>query len=144
MIKMSSGRCIHLVKIHTPHFGKARRNKIRNTKIGGMVEKTPILHDLEHHRAESCGHLSQMPICQPAHCAYNTRFSGQSLFLCCLLNVPATSWCISGMDLHRQFYVLPHWDRSCRSDFLPHPVTVYWHRADQSQRWPSNARRLAG
>ena len=59
-------------------------------------------------------------------------------------NVPATIWCISGKDLHRQLYVLPHWDRSCRSNFLPHPVTVYWHRADQSQCWPYNARRLAG
>ena len=44
----------------------------------------------------------------------------------------------------RQFYVLPHWDRSCRSNFPSHPVTVYWHRASQSQRWPCNARRLAG
>ena len=61
-----------------------------------------------------------------------------------MLNVPATCLCISGTDLLRQFYVLPHWDRSCRSNFLPHPVTVYWHRADQSQRWPYNARRLAG
>ena len=26
----------------------------------------------------------------------------------CLLNVPATCECISGTDLHRQFYVLPH------------------------------------
>ena len=43
-----------------------------------------------------------------------------------------------------EFYVLPHWDRSCRSSFLPHPVTVYWHPADQSQRWPYDARRLAG
>ena len=34
-------------------------------------------------------------------------------------------------DLHRQLYVLPCWDRSCRSNSLPHPVTVYWHRADQ-------------
>ena len=24
------------------------------------------------------------------------------------------------------------------------PFTVYWHQADQSQRWPYNARRLAG
>ena len=64
--------------------------------------------------------------------------------LACLLNVPATCQCISGMDLLRQFYVLPHWDRSCRSNFLPHPVTVYWHWADQSQRWPYNARRLTG
>ena len=65
------------------------------------------------------------------------------LFVCWLLNVPATCECISGTDLHRQFYVLPHWDRSCRSNFPSHPVTVYWHRADQSQRWPYNARRLA-
>ena len=42
------------------------------------------------------------------------------------------------------FFVLPHWERSCRSNFPSHPVTVYWHRADQSQRWPYNARRLAG
>ena len=61
-----------------------------------------------------------------------------------LLNAPATCGCISGTDLQRQFYVLPHWDRSCRSNFPPHPVTVYWHRADQSQRCPYNARRLAG
>ena len=62
----------------------------------------------------------------------------------CLLNVPATCQCVWGTDLHRQFYVLPHWDTSCRSKFLPHPVTVYWHQADQSQRWPYNARHLAG
>ena len=31
------------------------------------------------------------------------------------------------------------WDRSCRSNFPSHPVTVYWHRADQSQCWPINA-----
>ena len=48
------------------------------------------------------------------------------------------------MDLLRQVYVLPHWGRCCRSNVLPHPVTVYWHRADQSQCWPYNARRLAG
>ena len=28
--------------------------------------------------------------------------------VCRLLNVPATCQCISGTDLHRQFYVLPH------------------------------------
>ena len=66
------------------------------------------------------------------------------LFVCWLFNVSATCECISGTDLLRQFYVLPHWDRSCRSNFLPHPVTVYWHRANQSQRRPYNASRLAG
>ena len=64
--------------------------------------------------------------------------------ICWLLNVPATCQCISGTDLLRQFYVLPHWDRSCRSNFPSHPVTVYWHRANQSQHWPYNARRQAG
>ena len=27
------------------------------------------------------------------------------------------------MDLLRQLYTLPHWDRHCRSNFLSHPVT---------------------
>ena len=64
--------------------------------------------------------------------------------VCWLLNVPATGQCISGTDLLRQLYVLPYWDRSCRSNVLPHPVIVYWHRADQSQCWPYNVSRLAG
>ena len=36
----------------------------------------------------------------------------------------ATYQCISGTDLLGQIYVLPHRDRSCRSNVLPHPVTV--------------------
>ena len=35
-------------------------------------------------------------------------WGGWGLFVCWLLNVPATCECISGTDLHRQFYVLPH------------------------------------
>ena len=71
--------------------------------------------------------------------AYLTAINAVCLFVGCL-----TSQCISGTDLLRQFYVLPHWDRSCRSNFPSHPVTVYRHRADQSQCWPYNARHLAG
>ena len=56
-----------------------------------------------------------------------------------VVKVPAKCECVSGMDLLRQFYMLPHWDRSCRPNFPSHPVTVYWHRVDQSQCW-----RLAG
>ena len=77
----------------------------------------------------------------------NSRQGHNNRDVCLLVacsNVPATGWCISGTDLLRQFYMLPHWDRSCRSNFLPHTVTVYWHRANQSQRWPYNARRLVG
>ena len=33
---------------------------------------------------------------------------GEGLFACLLINVPATGLCISGTDLLRQFYVLPH------------------------------------
>ena len=43
----------------------------------------------------------------------------------------------------RQVYVLPHWDRSGRSNLLSHPVTEYWHWADQSQPWLYNSRGLA-
>ena len=68
----------------------------------------------------------------------------QFIVVGCLLNVPATCKCILGMDLLRQLYVLPHWDRSCRPNFPSHPVTVYWHQANQSQHWPYNTRRLAG
>ena len=66
------------------------------------------------------------------------------MFVCWLLNAPATCECTSGTDLLWQFYLLPHWDRSCSPNCPSHQVTVYWHRADQSQRWPYNARRLAG
>ena len=61
-----------------------------------------------------------------------------------LLYVPATCWRISGTDLIRQFYVLSHWDRSCRSNFGSHPVKRYWHQAENSHRWLCNFRRLAG
>ena len=36
------------------------------------------------------------------------RGEGVCLFVCWLLNVPATCECISGTDLLRQFYVRPH------------------------------------
>ena len=36
------------------------------------------------------------------------------------------NWCISETDLLRQLYMQPHWDRSCRSNLLFHPITVYW------------------
>ena len=49
----------------------------------------------------------------------------KTVVVCWLFNVPATCECISGTDLLRQFYVLPHYYRSCRSKFPSHPVTVY-------------------
>ena len=60
-----------------------------------------------------------------------------------LLNVSAKCERISGTDLFKQLYVLPHWKRSCRSNYLSHPVTVNWHLVNQSRRWPYVARCLA-
>ena len=39
---------------------------------------------------------------------WHNKLSWECLFVGWLLNVPATCECISGTDLHRQFYVLPH------------------------------------
>ena len=81
----------------------------------------------------------------PVVCVHSVLKYGNSvLFVFWLLNVPATCKCISGTNLLRQFYVLPHWDRNCRPNFPSHPVIVYWHQANQSQHWPYNTRRLAG
>ena len=53
--------------------------------------------------------------------------------LCWLLNIPETCQCISGTDLLN--HVLPYWDRSFWSNLLSHQVTVFWHKANQSQHW---------
>ena len=37
------------------------------------------------------------------------------------------------MNLLNQFYMLQHWDRSGRSNFLSHPVTVHWNLTNQSR-----------
>ena len=41
-------------------------------------------------------------------CRSYDRTDGQGLFVGWLVDVPATGLCISGTDLLRQFYVLPH------------------------------------
>ena len=60
------------------------------------------------------------------------------------VNVPATCECVSGTCLFRQLYTLPHWDRSCRSNFLSHPMTIYWQWADRSQLDPLPGREATG
>ena len=40
--------------------------------------------------------------------AASKRVTCARLFVCWLLNAPATGQCISGTDLLRQVYVLPH------------------------------------
>ena len=101
--------------------------------------------------SEECGQFTQWNGSILAMCYLKCSIMGikwfmvmVGCFLACLTSQQHASVCISGMDLLRQFYVLPHWDGSGRSNFLSHPVTVYWHRANQSQHWPYNARHLAG
>ena len=67
-------------------------------------------------------------------------FRREFCFVCWLLNVQGNKQ----REYQRQFYVLPHWDRSCRSNFQSHPVAVNWHQTNQSHQWPYNARCLAG
>ena len=66
--------------------------------------------------------------------------ANRALFVACLLNVPATCKCISETDLLGQFCLLSHWEKSCRSNLLSHPVTVNWHRASHSWYWPLNVK----
>ena len=35
------------------------------------------------------------------------------------------------VGLNARFTVLPHWDNKSQAHMLTHPVTLYWHRADQ-------------
>ena len=89
------------------------------------------------------GTLSNQPkIVLALNLHFHVMMQHVGCLLACLLNVPATCQCISGTDLLWQFYTLPHWDRSCRSNFQS--VTAYWHRATQSYSWPYNAGCLAG
>ena len=44
-----------------------------------------------------------------------------------LLDDPFTSQHVSVSQNRICWDMLPYWDRSCRSNFLSHPATVYWH-----------------
>ena len=74
------------------------------------------------------------------------RWSGQDA--CSRLSVPSLgvlpriTW-KNENEICRQLYMRPHCDRSCRSNTLPYPITVYWHRISLSQYWPFNNRRRA-
>ena len=55
-----------------------------------------------------------------------TQWSSWISVVCWLLHVPTTFKCISGMDLLRILYMLPHWGRSRGSDLPPHSLFVCW------------------
>ena len=70
-----------------------------------------------------------------ASCQRWTVKATVGLFACWLLNVPAHSSVSQGRICSDNFTYC-HTEIEVASP--SHPVTVYWHRANQSQRWPYN------
>ncbi|GFS19314.1 reverse transcriptase-like protein [Elysia marginata] len=64
-------RCLRKV------VNKTRRDKIRNEVIRAQVGATPVLQHVENQQIKWFGHLMRMPTDQPAHRAYNSRYSGK-------------------------------------------------------------------
>ena len=65
------------------------------------------------------------------HRSLKTKPSNSS-FAGCLTSKQHTSLSQRHICSDSSTWMLPHWDRSCRSNFLPYPVTVYLHQANQS------------
>ena len=55
---------------------KARRDKIRNEVIRDMAGAKPVLQHIKQQQVKRFGHITRMPINQPALRAYNTKYSG--------------------------------------------------------------------
>ena len=86
-IKMTCGKDIVLkLSLGTTHMYRVRNDNGEQVGLGTK-------HARHEKRCTRIGH---------------TKLERNCLFVSWLLNVPATCECISGTDLHRQFYVLPH------------------------------------
>ena len=68
------------------------------------------------------------------------KWTNRKLVVCQLLNIPAACLVCLGHWSLIQLHLLSHWNRSCKSDLLSYPVSVYWHWAEQSQHLPCDAR----
>ena len=55
---------------------KTRRDKIRNEVIRDMAGAQPVLQRIKQQQVKWFGHITRMPINQPALQAYNTKYSG--------------------------------------------------------------------
>ena len=55
---------------------KTRRDKIRNEVIRDMTGAKPVLQHIKQQQVKWFGHITRMPINQPALRAYNTKYSG--------------------------------------------------------------------
>ncbi|GFR65018.1 hypothetical protein ElyMa_000194600 [Elysia marginata] len=56
---------------------KTRLDKIRNEVIRAQAGATPVLQHVENQQIKLFGHLMRMATDQPAHRAYNSRYSGK-------------------------------------------------------------------
>ena len=57
-------------------LNKTRRDKIRNEVIRDMVGAKPLLQHIKQQQIKWFGHITRMPINQPALRAYNTKYFG--------------------------------------------------------------------
>ena len=55
---------------------RTRRNKIRNEMIIDMAGAKPVLQHFKQQKTKWFGHITSMPINQPALWAYSTKYSG--------------------------------------------------------------------
>ena len=55
---------------------KTRRDKIRNEVIRDMAGAKPVRQHIKQQQIQWFGHITRMPINQPALRAYNTKYSG--------------------------------------------------------------------
>ena len=55
---------------------KTRRDKIKNEVIRDMAGAKPVLQHIKQQQVKWFGHITHMPINQPALRAYNTKYSG--------------------------------------------------------------------
>ena len=99
-------------------------------------------------RAE--GRVGVVDVPADQYCTYDGALPSKEiitevLFLCCGFLTSQQHASISQGRICSGYFTYCHAsDRSCRPYFLHYPVTVYRHRADQSQRLPYHARRLTG
>ena len=68
----------------------------------------PLSSDFFVFKTTSRSQVEYQGLLSPAQVADQVASLLHCMIVCWLLNVPATCECISGMDLLRQFYVLPH------------------------------------
>ena len=100
---------------HTVHwtFGSQQKQNVTKQQQQQQQKHSSTTTTLQKRRAPLPGLLSM-----------SLQEHQQCLFVPCLLHVPAACSCISGTDLLRQTYVLPHRDRRYRENSPFRPIIV--------------------